>query len=122
MKYLPIDQNTTNIINPILDLTKNNYFRSNDNLVSHNDQQNTPILGVHSGGGFTQVKRSVSNARKKFVAAKQKWRCNDCKQLLEAWYDVDHVLSLEHGGSNDIDNLVALCKNCHGRKTTIENL
>jgi 5-methylcytosine-specific restriction endonuclease McrA len=29
---------------------------------------------------------------------------------------------LEYGGSNHIDNLVALCRECHGKKTTIENL
>jgi len=121
LKYLPIDQNTTDIINPILDLTKNNYFRSNNNLATHNSDQNTPIVGTYTNP-IQRVKRSVSNARKKFVAARQKWKCNDCKQLLEAWFDVDHVLSLERGGNNEVDNLVALCKGCHGRKTTIDNL
>jgi 5-methylcytosine-specific restriction endonuclease McrA len=29
---------------------------------------------------------------------------------------------LADGGSNNVDNLVALCRNCHGKKTTIENL
>jgi 5-methylcytosine-specific restriction endonuclease McrA len=35
---------------------------------------------------------------------------------------VDHITRLEHGGTNHIDNLVALCRDCHGKKTAIENL
>jgi 5-methylcytosine-specific restriction endonuclease McrA len=27
---------------------------------------------------------------------------------------------LEHGGSNNVDNLVALCRDCHGKKTAME--
>ena len=29
---------------------------------------------------------------------------------------------LEHGGSNHVDNLVAMCRECHGEKTAMENL
>jgi len=25
------------------------------------------------------------------------------------------------GGSNEINNLIALCRNCHGKKTLLEN-
>jgi 5-methylcytosine-specific restriction endonuclease McrA len=35
---------------------------------------------------------------------------------------VDHIKSLEHGGTNDVANLVALCRDCHGRKTAMENM
>jgi 5-methylcytosine-specific restriction endonuclease McrA len=56
------------------------------------------------------------------VAARQGWKCGDCQLQLNAWFEVDHKIRLEHGGSNHIDNLVALCRDCHGKKTTIENL
>ena len=72
--------------------------------------------------GKTSTKRCVSETKKKFVAAQQGWKCNHCTRQLPAWYEVDHVVRLEHGGTNHIDNLVALCRDCHGKKTAIENL
>jgi hypothetical protein len=69
-----------------------------------------------------RVKRSVSETKKKFVASRQNWKCGECKKQLNAWFEVDHKIRLEHGGSNHVDNLVALCRECHGEKTTIENL
>ena len=59
---------------------------------------------------------------KKWVAAKQEWRCDECKLLLEAAYEVDHVIPLAAGGSNDESNLRALCRRCHGLKTFRERL
>jgi 5-methylcytosine-specific restriction endonuclease McrA len=75
---------------------------------------------LHSGKKTT--KRSVSETKKKFVASRQNWCCGDCQQQLSAWFEVDHKIRLEHGGSNHIDNLVALCRECHGKKTAMENL
>jgi len=31
--------------------------------------------------------------------------------------EVDHIMPLEAGGTNDWDNLQALCKRCHSQKT-----
>jgi 5-methylcytosine-specific restriction endonuclease McrA len=72
--------------------------------------------------GKKATKRSVSETKKKFVASRQNWKCGDCNNQLTAWFEVDHKIRLEYGGSNHIDNLVALCRECHGKKTTIENL
>ena len=72
--------------------------------------------------GNTSTKRSVSETKKKFVAASQNWHCKGCQKQLPAWFEVDHVMKLEYGGSNDITNLVALCRDCHGKKTAYENL
>jgi hypothetical protein len=72
--------------------------------------------------GKNSSKRSVSETKKKFVAANQGWKCGSCQKQLPAWFEVDHKIRLEYGGSNHIDNLVALCRHCHGEKTTIENL
>jgi 5-methylcytosine-specific restriction endonuclease McrA len=69
-----------------------------------------------------KTKRSVSETKKKFVAARQGWKCGDCQDQLNAWFEVDHKIRLEYGGSNHIDNLVALCRDCHGEKTAMENL
>jgi len=85
-----------------------------------NDSRGTSGDQNDSRGKAT--KRSVSETKKKFVASSQNWKCGDCGEQLSAWFEVDHKVRLEYGGSNHIDNLVALCRECHGRKTTMENL
>jgi hypothetical protein len=133
LKYMPIDKNTTNILSPILDFTsKQNYYED-----QYQHSGGTPVLPVQhmnlssnerkimmSGDNQTgqKVKRSVSETKKKFVASRQGWKCGDCQDQLNAWFEVDHKIRLEHGGSNHVDNLIALCRDCHGKKTTIENL
>ena len=75
---------------------------------------------LNSGKGSS--KRSVSETKKKYVAAQQGWKCGDCQRQLPAWFEVDHVIALEHGGSNHVDHLVALCRDCHGKKTAMSFL
>tara|TARA_B100001094_G_scaffold327742_1_gene386621 strand:- start:938 stop:1300 length:363 start_codon:yes stop_codon:yes gene_type:complete len=62
-------------------------------------------------------KRNVSQKTKKIIASNQQWKCNICKKLLDFTFEVDHVNELRYGGNNDINNLQALCPNCHRRKT-----
>ena len=66
-------------------------------------------------------KRNVSSLTKKMVASNQQWKCGSCKQTLDYTYEIDHHIPLFKGGSNDISNLIALCRNCHGKKTLLEN-
>jgi len=35
---------------------------------------------------------------------------------------VDHIVALENGGDNNMNNLQALCRNCHGKKTMGDNM
>ena len=86
-----------------------------------NIPQTTPqAKRMLSSGGSN--KRSVSETKKKFVAANQNWKCGECGNQLTAWFEVDHVVRLQHGGSNKVDNLVALCRECHGKKTALETM
>jgi hypothetical protein len=129
IKYLPIDKTSSSIISPILDFTsKQNYGGHGGNGGGGgggDGYYNNPIIsGQHQmmNTGKKATKRSVSETKKKFVASSQNWKCGDCGEQLSAWFEVDHKIRLEYGGSNDIDNLVAMCRECHGKKTTIENL
>jgi hypothetical protein len=70
----------------------------------------------------TKEKRNVTGLMKKKVAASQKWQCGHCKALLEETFEVDHIQALYKGGTNDESNLVALCPNCHRKKTVDERL
>jgi 5-methylcytosine-specific restriction endonuclease McrA len=130
IKYLPIDRNTSNIISPILDFTSKQQFTNNQYNHSQGQQYNYPIVPMNQQKAETRIlnsgkkatKRSVSETKKKFVAARQDWKCGNCKNKLPAWFEVDHKTRLEYGGSNHVDNLVALCRDCHGEKTAMENL
>ena len=119
VKYLPVDKNTTAMLHPFLNMASN----YNDNTYSNNNYNNlTPQQSKILTSGGRSNKRSVSETKKKYVAAQQNWKCKHCKCQLPAWFEVDHVKKLEYGGSNSIDNLEALCRNCHGKKTAFENL
>ena len=59
---------------------------------------------------------------KRWVAAQQDWKCGHCKNKLPASFEIDHIKALCNGGTNNRDNLVALCRNCHGEKTLKERL
>ena len=139
IKYLPIDKNTTSLLSPILDFTSKQDFSYGNNSNSNNSNSNNMYAGGSnspysvnmqeqrsteriSQSGKKSTKRSVSETKKKYVAARQNWKCDDCQTQLTAWFEVDHKIRLEYGGSNHIDNLVAMCRECHGKKTTIENL
>jgi 5-methylcytosine-specific restriction endonuclease McrA len=129
LKYLPVDKNATNIISPILDFTANGMDKVHTGgaynhpiLPMGNNQYERKLMSSGTSNGQKATKRSVSETKKKFVAAKQNWKCQKCNRQLPAWFEVDHVVRLEHGGSNHVDNLVALCRDCHGEKTAIENL
>ena len=115
LKYMPVDKNATSILAPILDFTAKHDFSGSSSAKQYENR-------VLQSGGGTKTKRSVSETKKKFVAARQNWHCGDCQKQLPAWFEVDHTIRLENGGSNHVDNLVALCRDCHGKKTAIENL
>jgi hypothetical protein len=124
LKYMPVDRNTSNILSPILDFTsKHSFSNGNEEYpIVHVPGPNDRSIDKMMNSGKKATKRSVSETKKKFVASRQGWKCGDCGEQLNAWFEVDHKQRLEYGGSNHIDNLLALCRECHGKKTTIENL
>lgn len=106
IKFMPIDKDSKDLLTPLLS--------------SQIQPQGHVQRMMHSGTEATG--RSVSGTKKKFIAANQQWKCHDCNSQLDAWFEVDHKTRLADGGSNHISNLVALCRNCHGKKTTLENM
>lgn len=105
VRYLPIDRGSKDLLSPFLDMT------------SHGDSHYHSQYPMQTTQGPFMHKRSVSETKKKFVASSQKWTCAACHEQLDATYEIDHVIELQDGGSNDVSNLEALCRNCHGKKT-----
>jgi len=133
IRYMPISRSSADMLSPFLDFANNkSMFQDGD---GGGGSSNLGGGGGGGGGGRREAqmearlrssgrnnatKRSVSETKKKFVAAQQSWKCGHCDRQLPAWYEVDHIVRLEHGGSNNVDNLVALCRDCHGKKTAME--
>lgn len=129
VKYLPIDKYSKDIISPIFDLTNKSHSIMETLNVDTNpgfkfNSPNVPTNSVNRivNSGQKGTKRSVSETKKKFVASNQNWLCGECHKQLNAWFEVDHKTRLEYGGSNEVNNLVALCRECHGKKTAMENM
>jgi hypothetical protein len=150
IKYAPIDRSSMEMISPIIDFTSGNrsFMSSLNQGFGNSGEENDgstgefPLFGANayeqkiltSGGaaaggtggagmGFVRAtKRSVSETKKKYVASMQNWKCKKCNQQLNAWFEVDHIKRLEYGGTNEVQNLVALCRECHGQKTAMENM
>jgi len=152
IKYMPISKGTADMITPFFDMTGVPTPHDGGQtsgasgsamgraMSSAMGARTAPQVAQPSFGGGTpggtpgaserrilnsgknSSKRSVSETKKKYVAAQQGWKCGDCQRQLPAWFEVDHVIALEHGGSNHVDNLVALCRDCHGKKTAMSFL
>ena len=129
IKYMPIDRSSADLITPFFDFTKTHNFLKPQGAqpIGTMDNDITPQMKrmLRSGGtnGSGKImKRSVSETKKKYVASNQNWFCGHCKHQLDATFEVDHIIELQNGGTNEITNLVALCRNCHGKKTMMTKL
>ena len=117
VKYMPMDKESGDLISPLL--------RFSAHSSSLGDPTTSPQYTrmMNSGGSqSSNTKRSVSETKKKFVAARQNWKCKNCNCQLPAWFEVDHKVRLDRGGDNHINNLEALCRDCHGEKTASESI
>jgi HNH endonuclease len=76
--------------------------------------------GRSHGVGAPPGRRHLTPYRRNRKAREQDWRCADCKALLPAMFHVDHRVPLCEGGSNDWDNLAAICPTCHAAKSAVE--
>lgn len=128
LKYFPVDGGTSKMLSPILDFTLKRNGGGGQQMNGGYGQirepvtRQQPIVAVDSDGSIRQrFKRSVSESKKRFVAARQNWLCEKCGNMLQATYEIDHIVRLDRGGSNDVSNLSALCVSCHKNKTLQEN-
>ena len=107
---MPIDRDAKDFLTPILNAANNDTI-----------DQNTPQFKRMMNSGKIST-RSVSETKKKYVASSQDWKCFSCRMKLPASFEVDHKIRLDRGGTNEVNNLIAYCRNCHGEKTALETL
>ena len=62
--------------------------------------------------------RAVARKYRWHIAHRQEYKCLHCKLLLHPdAFDIDHIEELRSGGADELQNLCALCSNCHAKKT-----
>jgi len=67
-------------------------------------------------------RRSLTQKKRAELFLAQNGKCYDCpRKLMPGMYHADHRLPLADGGSNDDDNIVLICLDCHKAKTRGEN-
>ena len=98
------------------------YHKTFQNQINSKAKTGSSNINLIKNPSPKKHKRSVSESKKKFIASNQKWKCSHCQQLLDNTYEVDHIVALYKGGSNELNNLEALCRNCHGKKTFMEKM
>lgn len=71
-----------------------------------------------------QIKRQpISKSQKNEILSQQKNKCAHCKKMLDMRAThFDHIKEVYRGGKSVINNLQALCANCHNIKTHKEKL
>ena len=65
--------------------------------------------------------RKLKETEKKLIAANQEWKCLSCKSILKSTYQIDHIIPFSISQDDSINNLQALCANCHSLKTQKES-
>jgi len=66
-------------------------------------------------------RKPISKSVKQTIIDKQQNACGECKRVLSSFFQIDHIIALQFGGTDDESNLMALCCECHAMKSITEN-
>lgn len=67
------------------------------------------------------ISRYVSDTNRLIVARRANHCCEYCRVSEEdhfLGFQIDHVIAIKHGGTNDVDNLAYCCPHCNQNKGT----
>lgn len=66
-------------------------------------------------------RKHISKSMRQTIIEKQQNSCGECKRVLTSFFQIDHIIALQFGGTDDEFNLMALCCECHAMKSITEN-
>lgn len=73
-------------------------------------------------GQYISTKRkNINKDVRQYIVDKQENSCGECKLPLTLYFQIDHIVGLQFGGTNEETNLMALCCECHAIKSITEN-
>ena len=59
----------------------------------------------------------IPNSVRQYIYQRDKFQCQSCGQTqIETKLNIDHIIPLAKGGSNDMSNLQTLCQTCNQNK------
>jgi len=67
------------------------------------------------------IRKQINKETRTEVVIEQENKCGECKEELSLYFQIDHVVGIQFGGTNDKSNLMALCCECHTKKSIAEN-
>ena len=106
----PVQSNMQHIEHQLEELKKANTELEKCN---HEMQRGNVILRTKRKTIQANVRMSICND--------QNNTCKQCEKELTEFYHIDHVVALRFGGTNEYENLQALCAECHSIKSTLES-
>lgn len=66
-------------------------------------------------------RKKISKEMRQHLVEKQQKLCGECKLGLSLYFQIDHIIGLQFGGTDDESNLRAICCECHAIKSVNEN-
>uniref|UniRef100_A0A6C0EDF2 HNH nuclease domain-containing protein n=1 Tax=viral metagenome TaxID=1070528 RepID=A0A6C0EDF2_9ZZZZ len=105
---------------PLLDLDYKKVMKICEKIkIPYKNQSITSIMKDYENMFFGIKRIKLSKTKKNEILTKQSNKCNICKIVLDKKH-YDHIRPLSNGGTNDLDNIQALCIGCHLDKTRNE--
>ena len=83
----------------------------------NNTQQIIDFIKFLRKEGIYSTDRRISQTVWKQIGFNQNGQCMHCKSILKPTCQLDHIKEIELGGEDTIENLQALCVECHALKT-----
>ena len=84
-------------------------------------EQIQKIAVVDKSNKSRNKRKKTTKEMRQHIADKQQKLCGECKLGLTLHFQIDHIIGLQFGGTDDESNLMALCCECHAVKSVAEN-
>ena len=79
------------------------------------------LIKITTDNTKSSQKRCKIQANVRFeIKEKQKNTCGMCNKAITDIFELDHIIALQFGGTNEVENLMALCCECHRYKSNQE--
>lgn len=90
------------------------------NELIHSMQKEITSLTKRLDSNLREKRHKLPASIRNEIAERQLYHCGACKNDLGAHYHIDHIVARQFGGDNCLENLMALCYECHVAKSVKE--